>query len=818
MKRRFCSIFAFIITFIMIFSSTIPAVAVSISGMESPNNSSTFQNPNIPVSERYHIIENGYRGKYPLQEGIFGYQSAEQENKNSVYFYSDGYFEDAPEQYNESLATMSLSLAFSCFNAKRTSFDMNLPSGSYSNLFRNVKLLMSDIGIEDKNILINDNFDIRPNKETVGMIMGAKQIALNGKEYLLIPIAVRGGDYESEWASNFTLGDSGEALGFSNAATKVVEQIESYINSNGVFDISSALDEGKVKFWIVGYSRGGAVANLTAKRLTDIYGKTGNSIYAYTFEAPSAGVDSEEINVPWTHGGIYKNIHNIINPGDLVALIPPKQMGFKRYGVDHYIPGTDAGEVITSTYETPTKITVTTHADNVAYIVGDANYNERRPKMLSHLEAIDSTILFSDDFSLNTLDLWGAITGGELFSPAEEWKNVSTAIWLQIFTNDLQSWAANGTYSKGEYDCSSYNNDFRNFYTSHTVFAGKERVTPETAIACILELVYLNYYNEEFLDALLYRALSMLEDDSNLLDLFFDATQKWDDLSKFQQNKNLDTIWNTLDGDLSYKDGSPVKKISDFVGEDERNLLRDSVYTLSYFLFLFSSKDFEENPSLDGINATGVHLITLISNVMTVAYGHYPEICLSWLRTYDENYSPDRKDTKFTKSEVNLINDGNNLPPEIESKIDFDGETITVSLNSIVKSNQGVDKNSINNGSAIYYAVFENGNMLDDWKLYREPIVIDSTAGTSYSVKAYATRLMQMSEVIELSDEELRADSPYDPDENGNQNGSEKEIPQTNEPPSQIDNYASEILIILGVSLILVSLSLFIIIKKRKNK
>ena len=66
---------------------------------------------------------------------------------------------------------------------------------------------------------MNESFDIRPTEDTIGMIMGAKEIAIEGEDYILMPIAVRGGDYEAEWASNVTLGAEGEAEGFSGAVS-----------------------------------------------------------------------------------------------------------------------------------------------------------------------------------------------------------------------------------------------------------------------------------------------------------------------------------------------------------------------------------------------------------------------------------------------------------------------------------------------------------------------------------------------------------------------------------------------------------------------
>ena len=44
-------------------------------------------------------------------------------------------------------------------------------------------------------------------------------------------------------------------------------------------------------------------------------------------------------------GSNYNCIHNIINRNDIVPRVAPQKMNFIRYGIDHYIPGTDAGTV-----------------------------------------------------------------------------------------------------------------------------------------------------------------------------------------------------------------------------------------------------------------------------------------------------------------------------------------------------------------------------------------------------------------------------------------------------------------------------------------
>ena len=54
---------------------------------------------------------------------------------------------------------------------------------------------------------------------------------------------------------------------------------------------------------------------------------------------PQGGSDESALNEEWTDGGLYYSIHNIINKADLVTMLMPSELGLKRYGVDHYVPG-----------------------------------------------------------------------------------------------------------------------------------------------------------------------------------------------------------------------------------------------------------------------------------------------------------------------------------------------------------------------------------------------------------------------------------------------------------------------------------------------
>lgn len=269
---------------------------------------------------------------YPEFHSVSGsFQKGSDAYNKLPYVYSDSYFKNSATQYNSSLATMSLCLELSAFANKG-----NLGT-DYQNQSKNVKKLLKDIGF--RNIAVNSDFETKPTANTIGVATANKKINIDDKQYTLIPIVVRGGGYEAEWANNMLIGSVGNHRGFDNAARVVKNFVDNYINDTK--DI-----EKNIKFWIVGYSRGGAVAGLVGKLYNDscivydcagvlnTYSKNINisqdDIYTYTFEAPMGY--SEAISNKY---GKYYNIHNIINNDDFVTKLALSEWGFLRPGIDH---------------------------------------------------------------------------------------------------------------------------------------------------------------------------------------------------------------------------------------------------------------------------------------------------------------------------------------------------------------------------------------------------------------------------------------------------------------------------------------------------
>ena len=261
--------------------------------------------------QSFKVVNKPYEGKYG-------------------FYYTDDYFKKPATKYNQSLATMSLCLALSTYQDEDEKiYDKNV---------KNVKNLFGKCGfvIEGADSTFQQkNYDIKTGTDTIACSFANKKIG----DSTLVAVAVRSGGYGAEWASNLTLGLSGDHAGFDDASSKVYKYLADYVNSRNI--------TGKVKFWITGFSRGGATANLLAAKLDNTidshpkitYSK--DDVYAYTFATPAGAVKS---NNP--HSKKYNNIFNIINFHDLVPLVAPSQFGwsFDRYGITKVLPFSESNK------------------------------------------------------------------------------------------------------------------------------------------------------------------------------------------------------------------------------------------------------------------------------------------------------------------------------------------------------------------------------------------------------------------------------------------------------------------------------------------
>jgi len=290
------------------------------------------------------------------------------------FFYTDEYFHnssfaewDAEAQrwtYNDSLATMTLALAMAAHASNEGGSD-------FSNKSKNAEQLLTDIGFTK--FEANEDFNRKPEKDTIGAVAAQRRITVNENNYTLIALAIRGEGYGAEWASNFTVGTYGHHQGFGEASASVLAFLREYINRNNI--------TGDIKLWLTGFSRAAATANLTAAALVDgaylgsYVTLEPENLFAFCFATPRGALYSQVGN-----SYRYNNIINIISPYDIVTEVAPgvAPFGFVRYGVEVLLPAVD----------------------------NSPNYAELRADMLRHFDSLEATNgCVVDDFRMKTLSI-----------------------------------------------------------------------------------------------------------------------------------------------------------------------------------------------------------------------------------------------------------------------------------------------------------------------------------------------------------------------------------------------------------------------------
>ncbi|MDO4483452.1 MAG: LPXTG cell wall anchor domain-containing protein [Clostridia bacterium] len=586
----------------------------------SPRTATTGQVAMDPYRWYYVDRDNTDVGIYGYWHVYRGYGRGDINlTRLGMYFYSDGYFFEKPERYSEQLATMSIRLAISAFNSGKF-YDSGNVYIDYLNQFGNVKQLLADIGCDDEKTYIRDSYLYKPETNSIGVAIGQKALkgnvykngtAIEGEDtgYVLIPIAVRGAGYESEWASNVTMGSdyTTEHNGFRDAADKVLGDVEAYIDLHG---LREKVNSGKIRFWVVGYSRAGATSNLVAKSLVDKYAGLGNAVYGYHFEAPQGGIASKDT-------GNYSSLHNIINKGDVVPRAAMHELGFQRYGVDHFIPGSGSRTPYAYTRSHSNQLTpagtpqATFRADNDDYPVGSADYTAVKNVMRQQLAATDPTLHFDDYFHLATFNLKETLFG-KGYTKKVGRNDIQLSDWLDDFTFRAATWLENGS------------RDTRNLYVANY---------SQSALARVFELM-----NHDML--------------GNLKDQFVDS---------ILSVKGFAGIGSFLLGYIAY--GSDIISKQDAMStilmetvKVDRNLMSQSdigaLGRVAVGLLdgdLTNVRNYPDKNDIYKVNGSYIndYLVqfgTMWANVDLIAQNHTPDYIYAWLRAQDYYYytEPDR--------------------------------------------------------------------------------------------------------------------------------------------------------------------------------
>ena len=216
------------------------------------------------------------------------------------YEYNQNFFRQPSEEYNHKLARLSLGMALSSFR------DLNEPKNQGGLLVD----YFEKLGLED---IEADSYNLEPQPYSVTYGIGK----LKMYDMTVYVVAVCSGNYGAEWASNLTVGNNTRSDGFQDASQKIQIALKDYMERHPA--------KGTTKLWITGYSRGGAVANITAADCID--SGVFDDVYAYTFATP----------LTTRKPGNYNNIFNIIQKNDIVPKVPLADWGYRHYGKDMYL-------------------------------------------------------------------------------------------------------------------------------------------------------------------------------------------------------------------------------------------------------------------------------------------------------------------------------------------------------------------------------------------------------------------------------------------------------------------------------------------------
>ena len=224
--------------------------------------------------------------------------------------YSDRYFLQDATRYSHPLARLSMGVSVASFR-----WDFADDPESYADIARFFRQMGFD------RISLSD-YDKRPSLFTIASCIASKEIVAGEEPFTLVAVAVCGGNYSAEWASNLTVGTGERHMGFDTAAKLVEDRVTGYLARQKLL--------GKnIKLWVSGFSRAAAVANIVGADLTDMELCPARDLFVYTFATP---------RVTSGDTGNYRNIFNIIGKQDPIPRFSPGDWGFARYGRELYTP------------------------------------------------------------------------------------------------------------------------------------------------------------------------------------------------------------------------------------------------------------------------------------------------------------------------------------------------------------------------------------------------------------------------------------------------------------------------------------------------
>lgn len=251
-------------------------------------------------------------------------------SKDIAVKWDPSWFAQPSTVYNADLAVASMALALAAYGNTAANGCIHIAKTLDAMGFSAVDTAAYDHRTEE------DPSDYRVSPDIVAYAFGCRTVAdAGGAQRPLVVVVVRGTTPTVEWNSNGNIADSVRNgaydqvfyhEGFKRAEEELMGRLKTYLEAQGINGSQALL-------WVVGHSRGAAVANLVAADLDEgAFGFETARVFAYACAAPTCTRRDDAATER------FANIYNVVNPEDFVPRLPLRGWGFRRFGHVLYLP------------------------------------------------------------------------------------------------------------------------------------------------------------------------------------------------------------------------------------------------------------------------------------------------------------------------------------------------------------------------------------------------------------------------------------------------------------------------------------------------
>jgi len=324
--------------------------------------------------------------------------------------------------------------------------------------------------------------------DTVAHGIASKKIIVEGNEYTLVNVTVRGSAYGGEWASNYKITNENGVAGAYDAGREVFKHICEYVEKYKL---------GKnTKFWICGLSRGASAANTAASFVDRMcrdkkFKFTTDNVYVYGIATPNYANESYEEDVKF-NDPLYDNIYSIVYENDISAMTAPQKWGNGRYGqvvtlptiyisgknIDKIEKGKKISEKEVSKKQLELAIKISKEYNEILYRLYPEKYEEMKDKIFRGFAV-------NKDFS-KVLDSGFRILGESNAEYKELWQGIATDIIpfcisrAKKYDTDTNAWVKYNSFK--EYLVDKYGEDILNKAIIEGVYSQDEETKNKTKV------------------------------------------------------------------------------------------------------------------------------------------------------------------------------------------------------------------------------------------------------------------------------------------------------------------------------------------------